>query len=262
MLIVASRRTNDMNVDLEARIAIAAITGLLTACSGASSDSLFLNEVPIADTYCLDAQRIVTKTTVPVDLVVHNDYTAFVKSKAIIDGPAGRPEIQQFNWYNDAGDVLGFSCKLKNADHLNLVYGENSAGPDGLCQEMNQAVFELVAKTAADPVFSRVIFDPSETVSNAANPGMTGPDWLAEYTMDYQVGGQLHVKTKGFIVEFTDERYAKAPERFRGVHYCHLIAPDHLTALLEGRAEPGTRIGQSVPADFPNSGPGPEALSQ
>jgi hypothetical protein len=251
-----------MNDRTTVHIALATIAGFLTACSGASSDSLFLNDVPSADNFCLDAQRIVTKTAVAVDLVVHDDYTAFVKSKAIIDGPAGRPEIQQFNWYNEAGDNLGFSCKLKNADHLNLTYGENAAGPDGLCQEMNQAVFELVAKTAVDPVFNKVVFDPNETVSNTENPGMTGPDWLAEYMMDYSVSGELHIATKGFIVDFLDERYAKAPDRFRGVHYCHLVAPDHLTALLEGRAEPGTRIGQSVAADFPNSGPGPEALSQ
>ena len=74
MFIVASRRTNDMNVDLEARIAIVTIAGLLTACSGASSDSLFLNEVPLADTYCLDAQRIVTKTNVPVLTPINSRY--------------------------------------------------------------------------------------------------------------------------------------------------------------------------------------------
>ncbi len=231
---------------------------ILGACSGNSDDSLFLNELPETDNFCLEAQRVVTKTLVPMELVVHEDFNAFVKSKAVIEGP----QIQQYNWYDQAGQVVGISCKLKSADHLNLTFGENTAGPDGACQEMNQAVFELVARGAREPAFSKVVFDPNETVSNEANPGMTGPDWLAPYTMDYSVNGELHIATKGFIVEFTDERFARAPERFRGVHYCHLIAPEHLGALLAGEVEPGTRIGQSVAADFPNSGPGPDALPE
>ena len=235
---------------------ICAGPALLGACSSNSDDSLFLNQLPETERFCLEAQRVVTKTLVPMSLVIHDDFNSFVKSKAVIEGPT----IQQYNWYDESGGLLGISCKLKSADHLNLTYGENTAGPDGLCQDMNRAVFELVARGSREPAFNKVVFDPKETVSNAENPGMTGPDWLAPYTMDYSVSGELHIATKGFIVEFTDERFAKAPERFRGVHYCHLIAPERLGALLAGEVESGARIGQSVAADFPNTGPGPEAL--
>ena len=89
---------------------------------------------------------------------------------------------------------------------------------------------------------------------------MTGPDWLAAYTMTYSVAGELHIVSKGFIVDFTDERFAAAPERFRGVHYCHFIAPGHLQALLAGEVEPGTRIGQTVAADFPVSDDVPDYM--
>jgi hypothetical protein len=236
------------------RIATVLLTALSLSCSAEPADSLFLNEIPVTENFCLDAQRIVTRTTIPMDVVIHDDFTSFVKSKAVIEGPT----IQQYNWYDETDELLGISCKLKSADHLNLTFGEASAGPDGACQSMNQGVFELVAKEVTDPVFEKVVFDPNETVSNDENPGMTGPDWLAPYTMVYSVAGELHIASKGFIVGFTDERYAQAPDRFRGVHYCHLIAPAHLKALLTGEAEPGTRIGQTVPADFPNSGPGPE----
>ena len=61
--------------------------------------------------------------------------------------------------------------------------------------------------------------------------------------------GALHVVTKGFIVNFLDPQFAQMPVRFRGVHYCHFIAPDHLRDLLEGKASPGTMIGHKIVAD-------------
>ncbi len=220
----------------------------LAACSG-SDNPWDLKEVPAADGYCIAAQRLVTRTDIPVEIVIHEDFDAFVKSKAVIEGPT----IQQYNWTDDKGALLAISCKLKNADHLNLQFGEGSAGPDGLCQDMNQAVFRLIARKVREPAFSRVSFDPAETVSNPSQPGMTGPDWLAPFMLTYAKDDVLHIATKGFVVNFNDPQYAKAPERFRGVHYCHLIAPEHLQALMEGTAAPGVVIGREVDRSGPEN---------
>ena len=220
---------------------------LVNAC-GNTQQPFDLLQLPTVDNYCLAAQRVVTRTLVPMQLTVHEDFDAFVKSKALIEGPV----IQQFNWYDTEGNIQGISCKLKNADHLNMQFGEGSAGPDGLCQDMNRAVFGLVAKNVADSAYTQVRFDQSETVSNDEQPAMTGPDWLAPYTMTYEDGGILHVATKGFVVDFSDPRYAKAPARFRGVHYCHLIAPQYLAELLAGNAQPGAVIGREVDRNIPN----------
>jgi hypothetical protein len=173
---------------------------------------------------------------------VHSDFTSFVKSKALIEGPS----IQQYNWLDAAGNVAGISCKLKSADHLNLEFGEGSAGPDGACQDMNREVFMRVARGVNNPVFRKVTFDPQENVSNPENPGMTGPDWLAPYTAtSVDADDTLTIRSKGFVVNFSDPQYAAAPARFRGVHYCHLLAPEHFKALMEGTAQPGLSIGQS-----------------
>jgi hypothetical protein len=112
---------------------------------------------------------------------------------------------------------------------------------------MNRAVYALVAREIRRPAFPRVVFDPNEIVFNAQEPGMTGPDWLAPYPLT-SVGpdGALWIATKGFIVNFNDPLYARMPVRFRGVHYCHFIAPEHLRDLLEGKARPGAVIGQKV----------------
>jgi hypothetical protein len=141
--------------------------------------------------------------------------------------------------------VIGISCKLKNADHLVTTFGPGSAGPDGQCQDMNRAVYALVARQVREPAYPRVAFDPQETFVNEGDPGMTGPNWLAPFAMTgVDPDGALRIFTRGFVVTFEDPTYNMLPPRFRGVHYCHFIAPDHLRDLLEGRAKPGAIIGR------------------
>jgi hypothetical protein len=235
---------------LQTTLTIMAVT-LATIMLAACDPSPFaLQEIPAVDKYCLTAQKIITRTELPMELVVHDNFEAFVKSKAIIEGPT----IQQYNWKAENGMVLGISCKLKSSDHLNLVFGGGNAGPDGLCQYMNQAVFRLLTRQVTSPAFTRVVFDPSETLGrDEEEPGMTGPEWLAPFTMTYIEEGGLHIATKGFVVDFLDPQYADAPERFRGVHYCHLVAPEYLLALMSGEAEADVVIG----SDVDRSGPPP-----
>ena len=225
------------------RVCLSLLAGLLLAgCSPGPEDLVRLDQVPAVNDYCVAAQRVVTRTAVPVQLVIQPDFDGFVKSKAVIEGPT----IHQFNWTNEQGLVVGISCKLKSADHLNLVFGDGIAGPDGLCQDMNRAVFERLSGSVMDPAFTRVSFDPNEVVRNRDNPGMTGPDWLAPFTVTtVDEAGGLVIHSKGFQVDFTDPEVRQAPERFRGVHYCHFIAPDHLLALLQGNADAGIQFGRS-----------------
>ena len=217
----------------------------LMACGGGGDAAPDLAELPEIADYCLAAQRIVTRTEVPMQLVVHEDFGAFVKSKAVIEGP----EIPQYNWSDEQGRVFGISCKLKSADHLQLTYGDDAAGPDGLCQDMNRAVFEEIAPRSPDiaPAYAEVVFEPKEAVWNDDEPAMTGPDWLAPYEATWvDAQGRLHIRAKGFQVDFTDPEFEKVPPRFRGIHYCHFLSPGYLAALMLGAAEPGAVIGRNL----------------
>ena len=246
---------------------LATLLATLSATVGvnASADSSGLTQIPTAQNYCLAAQRVIVRTQLDMDLVVHEDFNRFVKSKAIINGPDGRPQIQQFNWLDTEGQILGISCKLKNTDHLNLTFGAGTAGPDLPCQEMNRQVLGLLNAQLGLSTFSTyraVIFDPDESLGNPETPGMTGPEWLKPYVLAYAGAAngnqELHIASKGFIVEFSDPRFTKAPERFRGVHYCHFIAPEQLERLLTGSGELPISIGQTPTAEdiATNTGPG------
>ncbi len=233
-------------IELATMMLTVALTTALTACSG--GDEFALRETPAEADYCGAAQRLVTRTTYPVRVKIHDDFDAFVKSKAVIDGPT----IQQYVWRDADGAAVGISCKLKSADHLNLAFGEGTAGPDGFCQDMNRAVFEKLTRGNLRPAYTTIIFDPLESVSNDEEPGMTGPDWLAPYRATWtDADGALHIKAKGFRVDFTDPRFAQAPPRFRGIHYCHFVAPGYLNELLAGRAQPGISIGREVDTSQP-----------
>jgi hypothetical protein len=201
-----------------------------------------LKTLPAPNEYCLEAQRVVTRTNVPMQLVVHKEFTAFVKSKAVIEGPT----IHQYNWYDEDGEILGVSCKMKSADHLLIEFGEGSAGPEGYCHDMNRQVYTIVQQQIAQPVYADVIFDPSESLDTKEQASMIGPTWLLPFTLTrVDDEGDLHIATKGFVIDFLDPRFQKFPPSWRGTHYCHLIAPDYLARLLAGEAQPGVTIGRA-----------------
>jgi hypothetical protein len=237
--------------------AMCVVFGLLAGCAGSSR--FVMTPPPALGQMCLEAQRFVVQTEKPVNLVLETSFDSFVKSKAAIEGP----RVHQYIWYeqDDREKPMMVSCKLKSADHLNAAFGPGTAGPEKPCQSLNRLTYQRVRASLGGRV-PRVEFDAAETVVNRENPGMTGPDWLAPYTMTYlDESGILHIRSKGFRVDWTDPRYAQMPARFRGVQYCHFIAPDYLRRLLTGAATPGASVGRLVPAAPPPDVPVPPPAS-
>jgi hypothetical protein len=218
--------------------ALTLLAAVLTGCAAQPAGSA---APPLAE-FCLEAQRVVVQTAVRPALVVHEDFDAFVLSKASIDPLT----IHQYVWRDEAGAALMVSCKMKSADHLNEAFGAGTSRGHRPCQDMNRLTWQRIRDgVPAGP--GRVVFDRNELVSNPANPGMTGPDWLAPYEMTWRdADGRLHVRSKGFRVDWLDPALASAPARFRGVQYCHFIAPEYLAALVAGTATPGRMVGKVV----------------
>ena len=232
---------------LIARFAVAAVlAAVLAAATGcASQPAATLTAAPPLAEFCLEAQQVIVRTAVTPTLIVHSDFDAFVKSKALIDPLT----IQEYVWYenDDATRPVMVSCKMKSADHLNEAIGKGTSAGDGKCQDMNRLTWERVRESLGDKTAETVVFDSAEVVENKENPGMTGPDWLKPYAMTWRDdAGVLHVRSKGFRVDWTDPRFAAMPGRFRGVQYCHLIAPEYLTRLVTGQAEAGLVVGREI----------------
>jgi hypothetical protein len=187
--------------------------------------------------FCTEVQHLIGATALPAATVVYDDFDAFVKSKA-----APKPLITRQFVHFDAdhpGRPKMISCKLKSADQLNFEYGAGSAGHEGTCRSVNGLTLERVLAARANPeqpagVFTKVVLDPDEV-------GPSGVVWLKPFTM-VSVGDDnaLHIKAKALFVSWHDERFLKMPARFRGTHYCHLIAPSYLRRLLDGEVVVGS----------------------
>jgi hypothetical protein len=217
------------------------LAGGLAACVTSEQPSYALTGIPAESTYCQAAQRVVARTNIPTTLVVHDDFDSFVKAKTNIEGPL----IHQYNWRNEEGLVTGISCKMKSSDHLNLEFGDGSAGPEAYCHDMNQQLYESILKSS-DAATPMVVFDPSERLNTKEQATMIGPLWLEPFTLtSVDAEGALHVATKGFTIRFDDPRYQKFPPTWRGTHYCHFIAPGYFQLLLQGAAKPGAVIGRA-----------------
>ncbi|MEZ5566716.1 MAG: hypothetical protein R3F24_14930 [Gammaproteobacteria bacterium] len=224
---------------------LAGMVSLVFVAGCASQSTSTTQNAPPLDEFCLEAQRVVVRTDVVPALVVHQDFNSFVKSKASIDPLT----IQQYVWYEDDDPTkpLMISCKLKSADHLNEAYGAGTSAGNGRCQDMNRLTWEWVRASLGSRHVEDVVFDEPEEVWNDKNPGMTGPDWLKPYTMAWRdKAGVLHIRSKGFRVDWKDPRFSAMPARFRGVQYCHLITPQYLTRLVTGKAQAGLKIGRDV----------------
>lgn len=190
---------------------------------------------------------MVVRTNVTPALVLHPDFDGFVKSKAAIEPLT----IHEYIWYeaDDPARPVMVSCKLKSADHLNEAFGAGTSAGNGRCQDMNRLTYDRVRAALGAVNVEPVVFDAAEEVRNTENPGMTGPDWLKPYEMTWRdTSGVLHLRSKGFRVDWTDQQFAAMPGRFRGVQYCHLVAPEYLARLVTGKVKAGVSVGREVTA--------------
>ena len=221
--------------------AVACLAGCAASSPAAPATDAKLLTASAAE-FCAEAQHIVSRTDKAGDFVVHPDLDGFIKSKTNINPLT----LHVYVWPapDDPGRAVAISCKMKSADHLNAAFGPATAGPDGLCQDMNRETLRQVRALLPAAADRQLVLDPDENVFNEKQPAATGPDWLAPFLLAAEDdGGTLTIRSKGFRVDWLDPRFARFDARVRGVHYCHLIAPTYLRDLLAGSAAAGVTIG-------------------
>lgn len=194
--------------------------------------------------FCGAIQRILAGTTLPADNAVQVDFDAFVKSKAVV-----RPlRAQQYVEYEDAAKTrpMLIACKTKSADHLNAEYGPGTAlGDDYTCRSINRSIVlgAWSAMTASQQ--ASAAWPPSRIMLDGDDVGYLGSTFVKPYAFLYLgADGLPHLQARAQYASWTDWRWKLMPERFRGTHYCRLIAPEYAARLIRGETAWSPAAGQ------------------
>jgi len=185
--------------------------------------------------FCQRAQQILANTSVVSENTIFTDMPAYRSSK-----PAPEPlQTYQIVSYSGVTPVM-VSCKLKAADHLRNIFGEDAAGEQLGCPVIaailqEQAALELDAEGNAYAAANVRAF-----VLEQNEPYITGSSYLAEFELSF-VGddGAVHINSPGLQNDYESLWAYVMPERFIGQTYCHLATTDYLEALATGEMEPG-----------------------
>lgn len=184
--------------------------------------------------FCSDVQHGLASHRVATNNVVYADYEPFKKSK-----PAIKPLTTHQFVLTEAGDVsrpLRVSCKTKTPDHLRETYGSAQAHDSGRsCRDIHRALVMSVWQAMSPSERGAVKHRPERILLDGDAKSIMGSRWIADYESAYvDSGGQLHLLAKALRVNWNDIWFAWAPNSLRGVHYCHLVAPEHLRRLMLG----------------------------
>lgn len=189
--------------------------------------------------FCVAAQAAIVDARPAARNEIHEDFTAFTKSKPAANPLVTTQYVRRENENPQAGPMM-VSCKMKTADHLIAVYGPDAAGVDIGCSGVNEITLRKVLASLTPQERRRLRFDSGRKVSFAPDIVTTqGPVWLEPYPLaTLGADGSLQLQAKGMRNDWLDPRYAQAPPQFRGTRYCHLVAPEYLRRLLLGEVEP------------------------
>lgn len=192
--------------------------------------------VPAAtsDSFCVGVQQALAGTNLPMRNDVHDTFESFKKSKVSIQPLT----IHQFVLFDDSARTqpLRISCKTKTADQLNETYGANSAtGGGAQCRDIHRAIVKSTWNGLTPEERARSADAPNRILLDADRNTYMGSRWVSDYDYVYRdAEGRLHLFAKTLHVAWDDWRFAWAPDRVRGVQYCHLIAPEHLRRIMLG----------------------------
>lgn len=213
--------------------ALALFTALAAGGSTAGERTIVAMPLASGPATCAIAQEEFTGTGLPFEVVMHPDFESFKLSKS-----SAKPFV--IHGYVQAEAVSGIpqrvSCKTKTADLLQETWGADTAAATARsCRDLNRGTVMAVWQSLDAAQRARVTDRPDRILLEADTNAYMGSRWITDYPFVWRdVGGELHVHSKSLIVNWDDWKFAWAPDRIRGVRYCHLIAPEYLRAIMLG----------------------------
>ncbi len=214
-----------------------ALAAIVAAAVPANADTKALPD-PTSPEFCVEVQHLLANTQVEPQNEIFDNMPDYRASK-----PSPDPlMIYQVVTYDDKR-AIAVSCKVKTADHIRAVYGDDAAGEQQYCPSITerlkaQAIAELERENPPEAAERArgFIVDQNE-------PYMMGSQYLADFQLSY-VGedGAIHLSSPGLQTDWEDWLIWIMPNRLRGQTYCHLPTVSYIKALATGALEPGTLI--------------------
>lgn len=187
--------------------------------------------------FCARAQQLVAGTAMAATNLVFDDPADFSRSK-----PRVRPlETDQLVTFADAArrEPVRVSCKMKSADHIRAEYGGAAAVGERQCREVNRDTAARVYGSLSDAERARLVVPPGRLLLAEDEEALTGATFTrGRDTVRFAPDGRLVVRALSIRVDWDAWWWAWMPDRFRGQHSCHLIAPEHLRRIVLGEARP------------------------
>ena len=212
-----------------------ALTAILFFASPVSADDSPLPN-PTSEDFCIAVQNMLATTEVESTNTVFNDMPEYRHSK-----PSPDPlMIYQVVTYDEKRPVM-VSCKIKAADHIRAVHGEDAAGEQGNCADVTkrvkaQAIAELEVDNPDNVVEKAKLF-----VIDVNEPFTTGRSYLSDFELSFEGDdGNIHFNSPGLQVNWDDWKYWIMPNMIRGQTYCHIPTVSYMKAVATGAVEPGT----------------------
>lgn len=216
-------------------VALALLASVMGDNLWASSDPASASLTTSHRDFCAVVQRKLVDTPLSLTNKIHTTKEAFTDSKA-----RAKPlETQQFSETAPDGSLLGISCKTKSADHLRAEHGVSAARDPALpprsCRDMHREMVVQLWATFDDEARASSAFAPHQVMLDADTMSYTGSGWIGSPAEAYlSSDGKLHLRASALFAEWEDWRWKIMPKSFRGNHYCHLVAPERIRALMRG----------------------------
>ena len=181
--------------------------------------------------FCGEAQGLIATTDLKVTNILYDEFKEYTASKPEVtetDLKSSQFVLYEVDPKTDTPYSKIVSCKFKSADRIQTFRGDDAAGPQKSCGDINRQTVETVIANLGltEEALPKIVFDEDD-------PAMIGPQWLSPWP--YQVAywdqdATLHVRAKGMLIPYSE--LIPMPDEFKGVHYCHMIAPGYVKRLL------------------------------
>jgi hypothetical protein len=183
--------------------------------------------------FCGRAQSYITGSTPRVTNTVHDGIESFQRTPPMVQPLT----TQQYDWPDERGPSKAasrISCKLVTADRIRAVYGPQAARTEATCEQVNRYTLGVVLGGLTPEERERALFGKGRKVRFERDRLLASPaDWYTAYEMASVDGsGRLRIAANALRIDWADPKQAQLPEQSRGLHFCHLIAPDYLRRLL------------------------------